>query len=124
MDDMQKLFIAKLSADVKSEAHAMLSERRADFMVKADLAYANCRFEDLLPEHVMQLMMITEDIMLKREASKDANLGLTDQKSPYQGRDLRLLAGNGTAWQRRQHAREVKPNATVANAGGIEELQV
>ena len=39
MDDMQKLSIANLSTEVKSEAHVMLSERRADFMVNADLAY-------------------------------------------------------------------------------------
>ena len=35
MDDMQKLFITKLSSEVKLEAHKMLSERRADhIMVK------------------------------------------------------------------------------------------
>ena len=72
----------------------------------------------------MKLMMITEDIMLKREASKAANLGEPDQKAPYQGRDLRLPSGNGNTWQRREQAREVKTNAAVANAGGIEELQV
>ena len=124
MDDMQKIFIAKLSPDVKSEAHVMLSERRADFMVNANLAYSNCRFEDLLPEHFMKLMMVTEDIMLKREASKDANLGSPEQKGQYQGRDLHLPGGNGTKWQRREQTREVRTNATVANASGIEELQV
>ena len=105
----------------------MLSERRADHMVKHDLSYANCRFEDLLPEHFMTLMMVTEDIMLKSEASKDANLGSPDSKGQYQGhphgRDLHVPNGNGTKWQRREQTREVRTNATVANAGGIEELQ-
>ena len=89
-DDMQKLFIVKLSSEVKGEAHMMLSERRADFMVNADLTYANCRFEDLLPEHFLKLMMVTncKDILLKREASKGANLGATELKLKHQGHDL------------------------------------
>ena len=53
---------------------------------------------------------------------------LRDSKGQYQGhshgRDLHVPNGNGTKWQRREQTREVRTNATVANAGGIEELQV
>ena len=72
----------------------------------------------------MKLMMVTEDIMLKRKGSNDANLGSSEQKGQYQGhsqgRDLHVPNGNGTKWQRREQTREVWTNATVANTAGIE----
>ena len=64
-DDMQRLFISKISSAVKVEAHVMLTERRADYMMDTNLSYANGRFEDLHPRHFLQLMTVTEDIMLK-----------------------------------------------------------
>ena len=97
-DDMQRLFISKISSAVKTEAHVMLTERRADYMTNVSMAYANGRFEDLHPQHFLQLMTITEDIILKRDASKEANLGEAAAPYRYQGRDkdLHLPSGNGS----------------------------
>ena len=97
--------------------------------------YANCRFEDLLPEHFLKLMMVTaaETIMRKREASRPGNLGTPAPRyDKYQGRDLHLPEGSknkwhregeGTKWQRKELGKEIKSNATVASAGDIAELQ-
>ena len=127
-DDMQKLFISKISSAVKVEAHAMLTERRADYMMETNLTYANGRFEELHPHDFLQLMTITEDIMLKREASKEANLGESAASPPYkyQGRDRgpHLPQATRSQWQRKELAKEIKSNATVANAGDISDLQV
>ena len=48
----------------------MLTERRADYMMETNLSYANGMFENLHPHDFLKLMTLTEDIMLKREASK------------------------------------------------------
>ena len=110
----------------------MLSERRADSMLNIDLGYSNCRFEDLHPEHLLKLMMLTEDIMLKREASRASNLGTSPPQYKYQGRDLHMPEGSknkwhrdgeASKWQNREIRREIKSNATVASAGDIAELQ-
>ena len=95
-------------------------------MMETNLSYANGRFEDLHPHHFLQLMTITEDIMLKREASKEANLGETATPYKYQGRDRgpHLPPGNASQWQRKELAKEITSNATVANAGDIGDLQV
>ena len=111
----------------------MLSERRADSMLNINLGYSNCRFEDLHPEYFLKLMMLTEDIMLKREASRASNLGTSPPRyDKYQGRDLHMPEGSknkwhregeASKWQNREIRREIKSNATVASAGDIAELQ-
>ena len=95
-------------------------------MMDANLSYANGRFEDIHPRHFLQLMTVTEDIMLKRDASKEANLGEPATPNKSQGRDRGpyLPPGNASQWQRKELAKEIKSNATVANAGDIGDLQV
>ena len=132
-EDRQQLFISKILSDVKAEAHVMLSERRAEFTMNVSLEYANCRFEDLLPEHFLKPMMLTETIMRKREASRPGNLGTAAPRyDKYQGRDLHLPEGSknrwhregeGTKWQRKELNKEIKSNATVAIVMDIADLQ-
>ena len=121
-DDMQKLFISKISSAVKIEAHVMLTERRADYMMEANLPYTSGRFEDLHPQHFLQLMTITEDIMLKREASKEANLGESSAPHRYQGRDRgpHLPPGNASQWQRKELAKEINRMPQWPTLGTLE----
>ena len=46
-NEIQRLFIAKISATVKQGAHTMLANRTADILMQESLEYANRRFEDL-----------------------------------------------------------------------------
>ena len=129
-EDLQQLFISKTPADVKAEAHTMLSESCTDSMPNISLGHANCRFEDLHPEHFLKLMVVTEDIMRKQEASRSS---LRDMiRLSIKGMIFTCLKGqrmNGTVREKQANGRtenfdkEMKTNATVASAGDIADLQ-
>ena len=133
-DEIQRLFISKISATVKQGAHSMLANRTADILMQESLEYANCRFEDLHYGHFMRVITVAEDIIIKTAATKRGNLGDTSAKPRYdrnQGRDYdrgserntHLPAGNGTRWQKQERSKEIRTNATVASAGDIIDLQ-
>ena len=125
--EIQQLFISQITLAVKAGAHRMLADRTADILMNTSLAYANCRFEELHYVHFLQLTTLAEDIILKTAATKQGNLGESQQKPRYernQGKDLHLPTGNATKWQRQERSKEVRTNATVANAGDITDLQV
>ena len=89
-DEIQRLFISKISATVTQGAHTMLANRTADILMQESLEYANCRFEDLHYGHFMRVITVAEDIIVKTAATKRGNLGETGTRPRYdrtQGRD-------------------------------------
>ena len=82
-DEIQRLFISKISAAVKQGAHTMLANRTADILMQESLEYANCRFEDLHYGHFMRVITVAEDIIVKTAATKRGNLGETGTKPRY-----------------------------------------
>ena len=133
-DEIQRLFISKISAAVNQGAHSMLANRTADILMQESLECANCRFEDLHYGHFIRVITVAEDINVKTAATKRSNLSDAGTKPRYEraqgreyergpGRDLHLPAGNGTRWQTQERTKEIRTNATLASAGDIIDLQ-